>query len=134
MPGYGRDMGIEAVVDLDHLTITITGFDRAFSLERRLGVPLGKISSAKVLERKEIPPTPGTWLRSPGTHIPGLVRHGSYGHAPHREFWAMYRQRLALVIAVEDWDYARLVLGIKDAPVHAAEIRTAAEAHHPLPS
>ena len=125
-------MGIEAVVDLDHLTITLTGPDRLFSLKNHMEIPLGKISSAEVLERKEIPPTPGTWLRAPGTHVPGLIRHGSYGRVPQREFWAVYRQRLALVITVDDWNYSRLVLGIKDAPVIAAEVRTAAEVHHPL--
>ncbi len=125
-------MSIEAVVDLDHLTINIVGFDRLFSLRHHLEVPLEKIGLVEVLDRKQIPPTPGTWLRAPGTHLPGLIRHGSYGRSPHREFWAIYRQRLALVIHVEDWDYSRLVLGIKDAPLHAGEIRTAAEAHHPL--
>ena len=127
-------MGIEAVVDLDHLTIELRGPDRALALKSRMEIPLGKISSVQVIERKQVPPTPGTWLRAPGTHVPGLVRHGSYGLAPQREFWAMYRQRLALVIGVEDWDYCRLVLGVKDAPVIAGEIRTAAEAHHPLSS
>jgi hypothetical protein len=125
-------MGIEALVDLDHLTINLTGPDRVFSLKTHMEIPLSKISSVDVVERKRVPPTPGTWLRAPGTHVPGLVRHGSYGRAPQREFWAVYRQRLALVIRVEGWNYSRLVLGIKDVPLHAAEIRTAAEVHHPL--
>ena len=126
-------MGIETVIDVDHLTVRLTGFDRVFSIKSHLEIPLSHISSVEVIERKEIPPTPGTWLRAPGTHLPGLVRHGSYGRQPHREFWAIYRQRYALVISVENWDYSRLVLGVKDVPLHAGEIRTAAEVHHPLP-
>ena len=125
-------MGIEAVVELDHLSIDLVGLDRLFALKRQLEVPLGQISAVDVIERKQVPPTPGTWLRAPGTYLPGLVRHGSYGRAPHREFWAIYRHRLALVVTVDDWAYSRLVLGVKDAPVVAGEIRTAAEAHHPL--
>ncbi len=125
-------MGIEAVVDLDHLTIDLTGPDRIFALKNHMEIPLSKISSVEVLERKQVPPTPGSWLRAPGTFVPGLVRHGSYGRTPRREFWAVYRQRLALVITIEDWSYCRIVLGIKDAPVIAGEVRTAAEVHHPL--
>ena len=126
-------MGIETVVDRDHLNVRLTGFDRVLALKNHLDVPLNRVSSAEVIERKRVPPTPGTWLRAPGTHVPGLIRHGSYGREPNREFWAMYRQRYALVISVDGWKYSRLVLGAKDAPLHAGEIRLAAEVHHPLP-
>jgi len=125
-------MGIKIAIDATHLTVRLTGSDRVFALKGTLEVPLDHISSVHVLERKAIPPTPGTWLRAPGTHLPGLVRHGSYGREPRREFWAMYRQRHALVITVDDYGYSRLVLGVKDAPLHAGEVRTAAEVHHPL--
>ena len=126
-------MGIETVVDGDHLTVRLTGFDRVLAIKDHLEVPLSRVSSTDVIERKKVAPTPGTWLRAPGTHLPGLVRHGSYGRAPKREFWAMYRQRYALVITIDDWGYSRLVLGVKDAPLHAGEIRTAADVYHPLP-
>jgi hypothetical protein len=125
-------MAIKPVLDLDYLTVRLTGFDGLFALKSRLEVPLSHINSVDVLMRSRVPPTPGTWLRAPGTHVPGLIRYGSYGREPFREFWAVYRQRFVLVIRVDDWDYHRLVLGVKDAPLHAGEIRTAAEVHHPL--
>jgi hypothetical protein len=125
-------MAIDLMLDLNHLEVRQTGFDWLFALKGRLEVPLNRISSVDVLRRTEVPPTPGTWLRAPGTHIPGVIRYGSYGREPHREFWAVYRQRYVLVIGVDGWDYRRLVLGVKDAPLHAGEIRTAAEVHHPL--
>ena len=120
------------VVDVDRLEVRLNGPDRVLALKSRLDVPLSQVSSVDVVERRAIRQTPGTWLRKPGTHIPGLIRHGSYGLQPEREFWALYRQRYALVIDVAGWTYSRLILGAKDAPLHAAEIRSAAEAHHPL--
>jgi hypothetical protein len=125
-------MGIGLVVDGDHLTVRLNGADRVFAIRNHLKVPLWRVTSVDVVARKEIPSTPGTWLRKPGTHIPGVVRYGSYGLQPNREFWAVYRQHFALVIEIEDWGYSRIVLGVKNAPLRAAEIRLAAEAHHPL--
>jgi hypothetical protein len=125
-------MAIELILDLDRLTVRLTGVNQVFALKGRLEVPLSRINSVDVLARAHVPPTPGTWLRAPGTHVPGLIRYGSYGREPQREFWAVYRQRYVLAIGVDGWDYHRLVLGVKDAPLHAGEIRTAAEVHHPL--
>jgi hypothetical protein len=76
------------------------------------------------MDRKAIPPGEGTWLRAPGTYIPGLVRHGSYGRVPHRELWAVFRQKRVLVITIRDWDYARVILGIGDPETQAAAIST----------
>lgn len=77
------------------------------------------------MDRKAIPPGDGTWLRAPGTHIPGLIRYGSYGRSPHREFWAVLRQSRVLVITVDGWDYTRVVLGSKNPEAHAAVISRA---------
>lgn len=54
-----------------------------------------------------------------------MIRYGSYGRAPHREFWAVRRQRWVLVITVDDWDYARVVLGMGDPDSHAVSIAAA---------
>jgi len=125
-------MGIATTIDGGRLAVHLTGLDHLFALKGSLHVPLDRITSVEVLERRHVPPTPGTWLRAPGTHVPGLVRYGSYGREPHREFWAMYRQRNVLVISIDGWAYSRLVLAVEDAPLRAATIRNAAEVHHPL--
>lgn len=127
-------MAVEKLVLNDMLKVRLTGFDRLFALKGRLDVPLGSIERVEVLERRAVPRTRGTWLRAPGTYIPGLIRYGSFGRVPHREFWAVYRQRNVVVLTITGWDYSRLVLGLRDAPLHAGEIRTAAEVHHPLTS
>jgi hypothetical protein len=63
------------------------------------------------MDRSDVPATEGAWLRAPGTHVPGLIRYGSYGREPLREFWLVLRQRRVVVIEVEDWAYHRVILG-----------------------
>lgn len=105
------------------VVVTLTGFDRLFALKSRLLVPTRSITSVEVMPRTAVPPTPGTWLRHPGTHIPGLIRYGSYGTEPNREFWAVYRQTDVLVVMVLGWSYSRLVLGTRDPHGDTAAIR-----------
>jgi hypothetical protein len=109
----------------DLIVVEFSGPSRVFGLKGRLDIPQSHITSVEVVHRKEVPPTPGTWLRAPGTHIPGVVRYGSYGREPNREFWAVYRQREVLVVAVRDWAYSRLVIATKDPQADAATIRGA---------
>ena len=42
-------------------------------------IPRSRISSVEAIDRSEVPSTEGAWLRAPGTHVPGLIRYGSYG-------------------------------------------------------
>ena len=93
-----------------------------FALKGRLDIPRSQISSIEVMERSEIPATEGTWLRAPGTYIPGLVRYGSYGREPLREFWLVLRQKRAVVITVAVWAYHRVVIGSNDPDRLASEL------------
>lgn len=106
----------------DTVVVKLTGPSRIFGLKGRLEIPKGHVTSAQVVPRKAVPPTPGTWLRAPGTHIPGLIRYGSYGREPNREFWAVYRQREVLVIGIRDWAYSRLVLATRDPQAGATSL------------
>lgn len=101
------------------LVVSLTGLDRVFSFRSRLSIPKSQITSIRVMATGDVPYTEGTWLRAPGAYVPGLIRHGSYGTSPHREFWAVYRQKDVLVIDVVEWDYSRLVLATADPHVDA---------------
>ena len=118
-------MSIELSIDGENLRLRLGGIERLLALKRHLEVPAHLVTGVAALDRTAIPPGKGTWLRAPGTYIPGLIRHGSYGVPPHREFWAVFRQRRVLVVNVRDWDYARLVLGIPEPDVHASTIAAA---------
>lgn len=98
----------------DSVVVSLTGFDRLFGFKAKLDLPADRVTALEVMSRTAVPPTPETWLRHPGTHIPGLIRYGSYGTEPNREFWAVYRQANVLVITVGGWSYSRIVLGTAD--------------------
>ena len=51
------------------------------------------------------------WLRVPGTHIPGVIRYGSYGVGAGREFWATTREPDVVVIEAtgNTWDIYDIV-------------------------
>ena len=104
----------------DMIVVKLTGPSRVFGLKGRLDIPRRHVISAEVMPRKAVPSTSGTWLRAPGTYVPGLIRYGSYGREPHREFWAVYRQRDVLVVGIRDWAYSRLVLATRDPRADAA--------------
>lgn len=118
-------MSIEVSVGSQTLQLRLGPIGRLLAVKRRLEIPIHLVAGADAMDRKAVPPGDGTWLRAPGTHIPGLIRYGSYGRAPHREFWVVMRQRRVLVINVRDWDYARVILGIHDPDSHAAAISAA---------
>ncbi len=93
-----------------------------FGLKGRLDIPRSQITSVEVMDRTGVPATEGTWLRAPGTQIPGLIRYGSYGREPLREFWLVLRQTRVVVIGVADWAYHRVVIGSGDPDRLASEL------------
>jgi hypothetical protein len=93
------------------------------SFKTRLEVPVDRIRAAEAMPRAEVPFRP--MIRAPGAYIPGLLRFGSYGRKPNRHFWAVFRQDPVLVVDIDDWDYARLVVGVADAAQTAGSIQVA---------
>ena len=118
-------MGIELTTEPKQVLVDLTGIDGVLAIKRHLKIFTHLITGVQAMDRKAIPHGEGTWLRAPGTYIPGLIRHGSYSRVPHREFWAVFRQKRVLVITIRDWDYVRVILGIRDPETHAAAIATA---------
>lgn len=99
------------------LTLRLAPLEVPLAFKAKLEVPIHRIVSAEGTPRSEVPH--GPLIRAPGTYIPGLVRFGSYGRKPNRQFWAVFRQDPVLVIDIEGWDYQRLVVGVPD-PAQAA--------------
>jgi hypothetical protein len=119
---YGGRVSISVTIEEGDLRVRLRGIDRLLAIRREVTVALDRIVGAAAVPRGSIPVGEGTWLRAPGTHIPGLVRHGSYGREPHREFWAVFRRDPVLVIETAGGDYTRIVLGIGDPEGIAAGI------------
>lgn len=115
-------MAVRTVLEGEHLLIELTGWDRVLSIKGRLEVPLSVITGIEAKGREEIQRLPGRWLRLPGTYVPSMVHHGSYGLRPHRDFWALFRQERVLVLRMDGWDYERIVLGMEDPDQIAADL------------
>lgn len=115
-------MAIDIEVSNDLVVVNLTRKDRVFALKGRLTIPSDKVRSVDAMPRRDVPPGFGTWIRYPGTYIPRLMRHGSYGLGANREFWAVLRQDDVLVISVDEWDYTRLVLGTANPAMDAMRL------------
>lgn len=117
-------MAIDIKVRDDEVVVALTGFDRILALKSRLAMRRDRISAVEVMKRAELKPEARpSWLRMPGAHVPGLVRHGSYGIDPFREFWAVYQQEDVLVMSLREWEYVRLVLGVPNPRDDASQLQ-----------
>ena len=115
-------MGVIVRVEGDRIVVELDGWDRLLAVKGRLDIPLSAVSSIEAKSREEIQRLPGRWLRLPGTYVPSMVHHGSYGRRPNRDFWALFRQQRVLVLWLDGWAYQRIVLGMDDPDGVAAEL------------
>ena len=55
-----------------------------------------------------------TWkeIKAPGTHIPGLIKAGTYYTDHGKEFWYVTKGKGILTIDLKNESYKRLVLGL----------------------
>ena len=97
------------------LIVEIEGLNKVWALKSRITVPLSHVRGATV--------DPGIvrepkGLRSPGTYMPGVIVAGTFHSDGERIFWDVRDARKAIVIQLDDEEYARLVLEVDDP--HAA--------------
>jgi hypothetical protein len=95
----------------DDLIVDVEGLDKLWALRSRLTVPLVHVRGATV--------DPGIvrepkGIRSPGTHVPGVIVAGSFYTEGERVFWEVRNGDKAIVIELGDQEYARLVIEVDD--------------------
>ena len=117
-------MAVSIEVAPPAVRIELTGITPVLSFKRRFEVPLDKIESVETRERGDVPEMERGWLRVGGTHLPGIARFGTYGTKGKKQFWAVAGRPAVLVINIRDWEYQRIVLGVKQPEVVAGAIRT----------
>ncbi|MGW0996398.1 hypothetical protein [Streptomyces sp. NPDC002520] len=98
-------------IDDGNLIVEIEGLDKLWALKSRLTIPLAHVRGATadpgiVKEPKG--------LRSPGTHVPGVVTAGTFHVDGERVFWDLRDPAKAVVIQLADERYARLVIQVSD--------------------
>jgi hypothetical protein len=104
------------VIDLDvrdgNLVVRLRGWDMVFALTDGMTIPLTSLQGIAVAPRRNVPQT---GLRLPGTSLPGVLRAGSYGRRPRRDFWLVRRAPEVLVVELQPGEpYRRLVLEVPD--------------------
>lgn len=63
-------------------------------------------------------------VRAPGTHIPFLIKSGTFYGRNSKEFWQATAGIPYLVIELINWDYKRIVLTVSNNKVWAGTINT----------
>ncbi|MHA3700667.1 hypothetical protein ACXR2U_00655 [Jatrophihabitans sp. YIM 134969] len=100
------------------LVVEVEGMDKLWALKSTLTIPLRHVRGAT--------PDPGVTreskgFRSPGAHIPRVVAAGTFRQDGEKVFWDVRDPQKAVVIALRDEDYARLVVEVDD-PRATAEL------------
>lgn len=94
------------------VAVTLRGLDVLWALRRHVRVPRRAVLRAQVLDRSKVKPS---GLRLPGTELPGVLRAGSFGRSPNREFWDVRSGPQVLVLTLADGQpYRRIVLQPRD--------------------
>jgi hypothetical protein len=111
-------------VEISHgfLNIKLNPLEKFFALHGDLKIPLNRLIHAA--------PEKAGWqvaaVRAPGTHIPFLLKAGTYHTALGREFWFVTAGRPHLVIELNNWEFNRLVFSPGEAEALATIINQTA--------
>ncbi|MFC0598336.1 hypothetical protein [Streptomyces palmae] len=98
-------------IDNGNLIVEIEGLDKLWALKSRLTIPLAHVRGATADPGIAKEPK---GLRSPGTHVPGIVTAGTFHVDGERVFWDVRDPAKAVVIQLADERYARLVIQVLD--------------------
>lgn len=112
----------------DQLVIQLDWYEQllAFTLHNPMTIPLAHLRQVTAEE----PPSRWTDLRVPGTHLPGVIKAGTYYTRHGREFWYATIDRKFLVLELREEPYEKIVLTMEnnhdwvDRITHAKENKT----------
>ena len=108
-------------IDKDVLRIRLNPLEVALSQHGSLHVPIDRVTGASA----DKPGSEWGQIRAPGTHIPFLLKAGTYHGGQSKEFWYTTIGMPYLVIYLTAWDYNRIVLTISDNRAWAERINRA---------
>ncbi|GAA1654552.1 hypothetical protein [Actinoplanes couchii] len=98
-------------IDGSTLVVEVRGLDKLWALKSRLEIPLVNVSGATADPGIDREPK---GLRAPGAHIPGVITAGTFHRDGEKVFWDVKNPQNAVVIALRDETYARLVVEVAD--------------------
>lgn len=104
------------------LTVHLNKWEQFFSLIHEVQVPLADVQIAKASDGR------GAYKlgwRLPGTHVPFVLTAGTFISNGERQFVYKRHGRQALVIELTGNQWARLIIGVRDASEEASRINAA---------
>lgn len=114
---------MQLALDADRLDLSLEGWEHLWAFKiKRFSVPLAHVVRAEAAR-----PQSGWMIRAPGTHLPGVIKAGTYFRPGHREFWYVRERRAEEPLAIElrGEKYTRLVVSVDDARGWAERINAA---------
>lgn len=102
----------------DALYIRLNPLEIALSQHGPFHISYGNITGAST----EKPERDWGQIRAPGTHIPFLIKAGTYHGRQGREFWYATIGMPYIVIGLRAWDFDRIVMTMSDTDAWAARI------------
>lgn len=105
----------------DVVLVELGSLATVLAFRHRIEVPRRQISRAVAVDRGSLEPHLSGIVRRLGTHVPGLLRFGSYGIGADLQFWAVGTRRRVLVLETSG-RYRRIVLGVPEPDAVAARL------------
>jgi hypothetical protein len=93
-------------IEGDYLRVRLNPLEKILGFRRSFRLPSQNIASAFT----DRPPWNLAQVRSPGAHLPFLLKAGTYYGGRRKEFWFATAFRPFLTIELRDWDYDRIVI------------------------
>jgi hypothetical protein len=109
-------------IDGDDMVVQLSSLERIVTLRQGLRVPIRSIVGVTVDSGVGAEPK---GIRSPGTHVPGLLTSGTYLRDGVKTFWHITRGTRAVVISLKDADVHRVIVDVTDPHGVAAQINRA---------
>ena len=94
------------------LVIELSWLERALACSWR---SMLDVAIANVVATSTLPRSTTFGLRAPGTHIPGIVKMGSFYTIDGWEFWCWVRGRPTLTVSLRDEPFRRIILATQEA-------------------
>ena len=98
-------------IQQNQLIIELDFWEKLWSLQfHTIGIPLTHIQAVSTVA----PQSGWSDWKLPGTHIPGVIKAGTYYSDRGREFWYVTRDRGYLTLDLQNEFYKRIILTVDD--------------------
>jgi hypothetical protein len=107
-------------VEGDKLVMEVQGWDKLWSLQSRLEIPLEHVSGVRTAAEERV-----RGLRLPGTQIPGVITAGTFLQEGRWVFWDVHDPEKAIAIDLHDERFAELIIEVADPQTSIRDIERA---------